>query len=108
MLSVLAACATQGVFFLDSRTSGGTRASEAAALLGMHIFQRDVFLDNSAQRADILREFNRGLEIARRTVHVIMIGHVWSPGLPPLLQELYPGLVQDGYTFATLESLKGG
>jgi polysaccharide deacetylase 2 family uncharacterized protein YibQ len=72
----------------------------------MPIFSRDVFLDNTQNRADMLREFNRGLEIARRTGRVIMIGHVWSPGLPPLLKELYPGLVQDGYSFATLESLK--
>jgi polysaccharide deacetylase 2 family uncharacterized protein YibQ len=106
MLSVLAACASQGVFFLDSRTSAKSRAREAAAELGMHIFERHVFLDNTQKRADMLREFNRGLEIARRTGTVIMIGHVWSPGLPPLLKDLYPTLIQEGYSFATLESLK--
>jgi polysaccharide deacetylase 2 family uncharacterized protein YibQ len=107
MLSVLSVCAEQGVFCLDSRTTAGSRVPEAAEELGIPIFERDVFLDNTQNRADMLQEFNRGLEIARRTGHVIMIGHVWSPGLPPLLQELYPGLVQDGYSFATLESLKG-
>lgn len=95
----------EGLYFLDSRTNVETKVPYVAAALGYSYYQRNVFLDNTKNREDILREIQKGLEFANKNGSVIMIGHVWSADvLPPLLTELYPVLKSKGYRFGTVSS----
>ena len=103
---VIEICQQQGIFFLDSRTSANTTAPQAALELGVKIWERDVFLDNTQNRADILEQIQRGLEVANRKGYAIYIGHVWSgSNLAQILQELYPVLKSQGYIFSTVGGL---
>ncbi len=103
---VIEICQQQGIFFLDSRTSANTAAPQAALELGVKIWERDVFLDNTQNRADILEQIQRGLEVANRKGYAIYIGHVWSgSNLAQILQELYPVLKSQGYIFSTVGGL---
>lgn len=103
---VIEICQQQGIFFLDSRTSANTAAPQAALELGVKIWERDVFLDNTQHRADILEQIQHGLEVANRKGYAIYIGHVWSgSNLAQILQELYPVLKSQGYTFSTVGGL---
>lgn len=103
---VIEICQQQGIFFLDSRTSAATAAPQVALELGSHIWERDVFLDNTQSRADILQQLERGLGVANKKGYAIMIGHVWSgSNLAQILQELYPVLKAQGYSFSTVGGL---
>lgn len=103
---VIEICQKQGIFFLDSRTSANTVAPQAALELGAKIWERDVFLDNTQNRADILEQIQRGLQVANKKGYAILIGHVWSgSNLAQILQELYPVLKSQGYSFSTVGGL---
>ena len=57
---------------------------------------------------DMVKEIEKGLNIANQKGLAIMIGHIWSANtLPNLLMELYPVLVKKGYKFTTV-SKSGG
>lgn len=103
---VIEICQQQGIFFLDSRTSAATVAPQAALELGARIWERDIFLDNTQNRSDILLQIERGLAVANKKGYAIMIGHVWSgSNLAQILQELYPVLKSQGYSFSTVGGL---
>ena len=93
----------EGLYFLDSRTNVETKVPYVASSLGYSYYQRNIFLDNTKNRDDILFEIKKGLEYANKNGSAIMIGHVWSADiLPEILTELYPFLVQKGYRFKTV------
>lgn len=97
--AVLDAARDYGVFFMDSRTTAGTMAPEAARERGMRILERDIFLDNVLDRDAMFAQVYEGLELANKNGKAIMIGHVdKSAGiLPELLADLYPALEAAGY-----------
>jgi polysaccharide deacetylase 2 family uncharacterized protein YibQ len=108
MEAVLSVCRERGIVFLDSRTTAETAAPRAARLLGMVIGERDVFVDNVQSRESMAGYINTGLSHAEQQGMAIMIGHVWSPDLAPLLTELFPDLTGQGYTFSTaLNAIRG-
>jgi polysaccharide deacetylase 2 family uncharacterized protein YibQ len=101
--AVLDVCREEGLYFLDSRTTAETQAPNAARERGMRIWGRDVFLDNTQNKEDILDQLRRGMAIADRTGSAILIGHVTSPGLAQILLDEYPKLVEKGYRFSTIQ-----
>ena len=104
---ILAFCAENNIYFLDSRTTAETAAPAAARRLGMKIAERDIFLDNEQDKESMMRFLTSGLTRAQRNGNAIMIGHTWSPALAPLLAEQYPRLIIEGYTIKTVgEMLK--
>jgi uncharacterized protein len=101
--AVMQAAKESGAFFLDSRTTSQTRVPQASMELGIPYYERNVFLDNSRTRTEIIKEILRGLDIANTKGAVIMIGHVWSADiLPGILIEMYPPLRNKGYVFTTV------
>lgn len=101
---VLEVANEKGIFFLDSRTTSQTRVPQVAMEEGFSYYQRDIFLDNSKSRADIILEIKKGVQIANKNGTAIMIGHVWSADvLPNVLREVYPELVKKGYRFTTVQ-----
>lgn len=102
---ILSLCREHRIHFLDSRTTAETAAPAAAKRLGVKIGERDIFLDNIQEKASIVRYAEEGLEQAKRKGTAVMIGHTWSPALAPVLAELYPGFLEQGYTLSTVSRI---
>ena len=101
--TVIQVCSNMGLYFVDSRTTSQTRVPQAAMSLGLSYYERNVFIDNTKNRADIISEIMKGVSIANKNGAAIMIGHVWSADvLPEILSELYPLLSGKGYVFTTV------
>lgn len=110
MGAVMDAVYDEGIYFLDSRTTAQTRAPAAALERGIEILERDIFIDDEAERSSMLTQILRGLDVANRKNHAIMIGHVDKSAkiLPDLLIDMYPYLTEKGYTFAFPSELLSG
>src|SRR5574344_303457 len=105
MAVVLQVASQEGLYFLDSRTTSDTAIPEVAKQLGYSFYERNVFLDNTKTKENILNEISNGLDIANKNGVAIMIGHVWSADvLPDILNEIYPELIKKGYTFSTVSN----
>ena len=103
--TVLQVSSNMGLYFVDSRTTSQTRIPQAAMSLGLSYYERNVFIDNTKNRADIISEIMKGVSIANKNGTAIMIGHVWSADvLPEILSELYPLLSGKGYVFTTVSA----
>ena len=104
--AVLDVCSEENIFFLDSRTTVATKAPQAALERGIHIWERDIFLDNTQVREDIISQIVQATKIANRDGYAIMIGHVWSSSnLAKILSEMYVSLSKKGYRFSTVGGL---
>ena len=109
METVLKYASENGIYFLDSRTNVKTSVPAVASALGLSYYERNGrFLDNVKTRENAITEIRRNLDIANRDGVVIMIGHIWSADfLPAALMEVYPELVEKGYTFKTVSECRG-
>ena len=102
MKIVLEVCKEKNLFFLDSRTNSASVCREVASELGMQIYERNIFLDNEPNQENMIKEFRRGVEIARKNGSVIMIGHVWSgKNLADVLQKMYDEYSSQGFEFVS-------
>lgn len=107
MAVVLQFCSQEGIYFLDSRTNVETKVPYVARELGYSWYERNIFLDNEKTNENALKELKKGLDLANKNGSVIMIGHIWSADfLPAFLQEVYPELKAQGYTFSTVSKSK--
>jgi len=102
---ILEICRERDIVYLDSRTTAETRAPEVARRMGINIVQRDVFIDNEQNLQSISNQINIGIARAERQGFAIMIGHTWSALLAAHLIELYPELLEQGYTFSSASQL---
>jgi polysaccharide deacetylase 2 family uncharacterized protein YibQ len=76
MKTVLAYLKQEGVFFLDSVTTGDTKVRSAAARVGVDVFSRDVFIDAEVGDKTAIRKQLRLVErIARHTGYAVAIAH---------------------------------
>ena len=104
---ILQTASEYGIYFLDSRTNVETTVPYVAGELGYSYYERNIFLDNEKTRENALSELKKGLALANKSGSVIMIGHIWSADfLPALLQEAYPELKAQGYTFSVVSTSK--
>lgn len=108
--AVLEFCAGQNLYFIDSRTALAekNKVRQAALELDIAIIERNApFLDNIVTREELLAEIVKGLEVANRHGHAVMIGHVDKSVeiFPALLAELYPQLIEKGYAITTPSQL---
>lgn len=105
MAGVLRAARDGGAYYLDSRTTSGTRVGDASAITGVPYYERDVFLDNSHDKQAIIEQIRRALEIANRDGAAIMIGHVrGDDALVATLKDIAPQLQALGYIFCTVSN----
>ena len=107
MAIVLQFCSQEGIYFLDSRTNVETKVPYVAGELGYSYYERNIFLDNVKTNENALKELKKGLDLANKNGSVIMIGHIWSADfLPAFLQDVYPELKAQGYSFSTVSKSK--
>ena len=108
MAAVLSVAQEKKVYFFDSRTTSQSTVPNVAESLGMKYIGRFApFLDNEIDRNAMLDMICKGLEVANRDGYAVMIGHVDKSVeiLPALLKEIYPLLVEAGYTITTPSKL---
>ena len=77
-----------GLFFIDSRTTGGSVAYDTARSLQIPTATRDVFLDDTPTEASVERELERAIQIAMSGRTAIAIGHPHKQTLAVLEREL--------------------
>lgn len=75
MAAVMEVLKERKLFFLDSKTSAGSHAEEAAAETGVAYAHRHVFIDNNNDKAYILGQLQKAENIARKNGYAIAIGH---------------------------------
>lgn len=102
MRPILKLVKERGMYYLDSLTAPGTVAVQLRKELGTSYMERNVFLDNNTNRESILAAIDEGKRIARKNSAAVMIGHVWSSNLATTLMEIYPELVEEGYSLSTI------
>lgn len=91
LMSVLSA---QQLFFLDSKTSGKSVASQVAKEKGIATLDRHFFLDDSNELADVQRQYQASLAYARKHGLAIVIGHP-RPNTLAVLQQGLANLPKD-------------
>jgi len=75
-------------FFLDSRTTGASVGYELAHRYGIPATRRDVFLDADRGEANVQRQFEKLLSLARRRGSAVAIGHPYPETIRVLEREL--------------------
>ena len=102
MRAMLELVKARGIYYLDSLTAPGTATAGLSAELYIPLWERDVFLDNSGDRQSILRALDDGKKLASNRGASVLIGHVWSAELAQTLMDVYPRLVEEGYSLSTI------
>jgi uncharacterized protein len=94
MQKVMQALSHYNLYFLDSMTIGNSQSMRAAAGTGVKVIKRKVFLDDTQNEADIRVQFNRAIQVARRSGSAIAIGHP-HPSTVRVLQQMVYNLPPD-------------
>lgn len=102
MSAVLDVVAEKHIFFLDSRTTARSVVAKVAKEKNMAVWERAIFIDNDKSRAAMETQIKKGLSIARQKGSAIMIGHVFTIELAELLTEMYPALIEEGFSLSEI------
>lgn len=94
-----------GIYFLDSLTIGDSVVHSVASLMKLPAWERTVFLDNTPDRASIIKYVTEGTKVAEKRGYAVMIGHVWSAELAQTLSDLYPQLIEQGFSLSTISRI---
>lgn len=89
MTRVMQALQQSGLFFLDSRTTPHTVATDVAEEIGVPALSRDVFLDHNRDPESIHIQFERAIRIARKSGRAILIAHPYPESFEYLYEALY-------------------
>ena len=102
MRAVLDVVAEKHIFFLDSRTTAKSAVPKVAKEKNMVVWERAIFNDNDKSRAAMETQIKKGLSIAKQKGSAIMIGHVFTVELAQLLTEMYPALIEEGFSLSAI------
>lgn len=91
MAAVMEVLKQNNMFFLDSKTSAGSHAEEAAAETDVAYAHRHVFIDNNNDKKYILGQLQKAEKIALKNGYAIAIGHPKSQTFEAL-KEWLPAL----------------
>ncbi|AHG79536.1 hypothetical protein X875_9180 [Mannheimia varigena USDA-ARS-USMARC-1388] len=78
----------QSLFFLDSKTIGNSIAAKTAREFGIPTLERNIFLDDSDELADVKKQFSQSIQYARRNGVAVVIGHPRKNTIAILKQHL--------------------
>jgi polysaccharide deacetylase 2 family uncharacterized protein YibQ len=104
MRAVLAIMRQEGLFFVDSKTSGDSVALAEARRMKVPATSRDVFLDNDADVELIARQIRKLVVLAGKHGKAVGICHPYPETIAALQQEL-PQLNRDGITVVPVSEL---
>lgn len=63
------------LYFVDSRTTADTKAQKLANKYNMHLYSRDIFIDNSSKEELIKKQLKKAVSIAKKRGYAVAIGH---------------------------------
>ena len=63
------------LYFVDSRTTADTKAPQIAKKYKMHLYSRDIFIDNSSKTDLIKKQLRKAVAIAKKRGYAVAIGH---------------------------------
>lgn len=106
MRVVMDELAGRNLFFLDSRTTPKTVAYRLAREAGVPAAERDVFLDDIAEKKAIVAQLGRLETLARQHGSAIAIGHPYPETVEALLEWL-PGMPDKGLELVPASRLSG-
>ncbi len=106
MKRILAFLDRRGLFFLDSLTTGESRASIAGAAVGAEVLVRDVFLDAEPGEEAVRRQLALAERIAAETGYVIAIAHPRAETLAVVGPWLTSAPAR-GFQLETITALRG-
>jgi polysaccharide deacetylase 2 family uncharacterized protein YibQ len=96
---------SNGRFFLDSRTTTETVGPQTARAYSVPYLERDIFLDNEPEAAEIRRALEDGVDLARSKGSAILIGHVRNPQIVEVIGALSTELDRSGVELVFLSDL---
>jgi polysaccharide deacetylase 2 family uncharacterized protein YibQ len=94
----------RNLLFLDSKTSAGSQAVQAAMDIGVPVRSRHVFLDNELTDEYINQQFNHLIRYAKKQKFAIAIAHP-HPETIKVLTRLIPTLKQNNIELVALSRL---
>ena len=94
----------RGLFFLDSHTSTHSVVPKVAKEVGVPCHVNETFLDNKDEVADIEKELDRVIALAKRNRRTIAIGHYRRKHLVEALEKKIPEFKARGVTLVFLPS----
>jgi len=80
MRIVMEVCRERGLYFLDSRTTGRSKADEEAERIGVPIVANDLFLDEIYTASHVDKQLRKLSRLISEQPDTIAIGHVGPPG----------------------------
>ena len=101
---VMEVAKSRGLYFLDSRTTEGSVAWEAAHNQGVPALSRDIFLDHEQTEAFLSRQFVKAVKISRQFGYAVVIGHPY-PITINFLEEAIPALDEAGIQLVSVPAL---
>jgi hypothetical protein len=93
-----------GLYFVDSRTTTGTKAYDVAKEMAIPSIARDVFLDHETTTRYIDQAFERLMSLAQERGVAVAIGH-FRPVTAGVLERLLPKLEQNGIQLVHVSEL---
>ena len=104
MVWLMRAIKRHKLFFVDSRTTHKTVASQIALEQDIQTASRDVFLDNDQSLYGIDKEFRRLLTLAKQRKTAIAIGHPY-PSTLQYLEHAIPMLKREGVRLISVSEI---
>ncbi|MDF2721374.1 MAG: protein of unknown function YibQ [Paenibacillus sp.] len=97
MRIVLEVCKKRGLFFLDSKTNYRSVVGKIGAELGVPVIKNELFLDDVASSAQILRQLQLAQKYANEHETCVAIGHVGISGkkTAAVIHNSAPGMTKD-------------
>ena len=94
----------EGMYFVDSRTVGNSRAYDKAIEMGIPCASRDIFLDHNNSIAEVRKRFNELVALTKRNGWAVSIGH-FRPNTITVLAEELPKLASQGVALIPMSEM---
>lgn len=91
-------------YFVDSRTTGSSVASDAAEFYGVPFAVRDIFLDHERSEEFVTQQLELFIKTAKRHGRAVAIGHPYRETLD-VLELALPELAREGITLVPASEL---
>ena len=104
MGDVIAVLKQRGLFFVDSRTSGQSVASDTARQNKIRTTDNDLFIDGMSDEAYVKKQLRSAGDMALRLGVVTIIGHA-RPATAAALREVIPELEAKGIRFVFVSQI---
>ena len=105
--ALMAEIKAHGLFWLDSRTTPGTRGAEVARAVGVPALERDIFIDAVVNADFIRRQVRKLIDLARERGTAVGIGHP-HPETIAVLREMRTELLASGVELVPISALVRG